>query len=939
MLRYSGLFMFIHCVALSGALCAQTILTQSIDNNTILPPQPPPGFGGAPTCTTQVGPDSQTQREQSFCRTYPIVQPITITAVRFAVQEDSGPTTIDLRLWGFSGTPAFTTPLGTTTSFTTPGDGSWNESVVTVLLDQPIALGVGDVMIELAIRDNALERAMFWLGANDAGQFSEVLIISPPCGINQLTTLSAVGHPNAHVILDLVGYDVSPAPDPAISARLPFHAAGNIPHNGSVQVGPFEPGTAGNVNLQVFNRGEAANLTHTVAVTAPVNCTTGTATLGASTAPGAASTLTIPVTPNAAIGTFSFLVTITNNDPSQTTYSFTVNGTRGMSGTYTVDTNAANTPDYADIGDAFDDLEAFGMVGPVVIEISGGPYAPNSSYGLGSQPNGDYTPVRGNSSLNTITVRGIPPSPGLQPTIDGGGTGSFIDPISGNAFGCMSFHGLTNVVLEDLRFTNAADFGLWLSGTKFRGELANGAQIRRCIFSGIADGQGLALVGDFNSRYPNVLIQNCMAYGCGTLSQHYNLRGTIAFWVPGANVVLEHNSVLVEQVSDTPVGGCVAVSGSTLACLPITCNFNIFSMQDPGHAALVIPNFPPSQGIDQFPLASNRNLFDLATGASVATATANGEFNPALPQVSFADLTAWRTATGTLDQNSAAGSARFVSNMDLHVQGHSPALDLAVGSTVATDFDGEARPIGTAPDAGADERPKTGGPGTSLTITSSSLPNSAETVPYQGFISASATGVSAPFGWSITGQPAWLNISGNNLTGRVSGTPPAGSAGPYTFNVTVGHASGLSDTRQFTLTVLPAGSLIITTTQLPSGKGGQAYSQNIAANGGTPGYTWSVSGGTLPGGLSLGASTTDTVALSGTPTETGSFNFTIRVTDSAAAMAEVDYTLTIEKVQFNRPSSGGGGCSGGAPASPWAPLAVLAALFFATGWLRSRRFA
>jgi hypothetical protein len=61
---------------------------------------------------------------------------------------------------------------------------------------------------------------------------------------------------------------------------------------------------------------------------------------------------------------------------------------------------------------------------------------------------------------------------------------------------------------------------------------------------------------------------------------------------------------------------------------------------------------------------------------------------------------------------------------------------------------------------------------------------------------------------------------------------------------------------------------------------GQAYSQTNAASGGTSPYTYSVSAGSLPAGVSLNASTG---LVSGTPTVGGNFNYTIAVSDSSPA--------------------------------------------------------
>jgi len=80
------------------------------------------------------------------------------------------------------------------------------------------------------------------------------------------------------------------------------------------------------------------------------------------------------------------------------------------------------------------------------------------------------------------------------------------------------------------------------------------------------------------------------------------------------------------------------------------------------------------------------------------------------------------------------------------------------------------------------------------------------------------------------------------------------------------------------------GPLSITTTSLPSGTVGSAYSQPVNASGGTPPYTWSIvqGQGVLPAGLSLGGGG----VITGTPTTVGTYNFTVKVTDNAAVTAQ-----------------------------------------------------
>ncbi|MEW6128144.1 MAG: putative Ig domain-containing protein [Acidobacteriota bacterium] len=75
----------------------------------------------------------------------------------------------------------------------------------------------------------------------------------------------------------------------------------------------------------------------------------------------------------------------------------------------------------------------------------------------------------------------------------------------------------------------------------------------------------------------------------------------------------------------------------------------------------------------------------------------------------------------------------------------------------------------------------------------------------------------------------------------------------------------------------PPASLTITTTSVPAGTVNTAYSTTFAATGGVTPYSWSVVSGALPNGLQLNSATG---VLNGTPTTTGSYTFTVQVSDA-----------------------------------------------------------
>jgi len=129
------------------------------------------------------------------------------------------------------------------------------------------------------------------------------------------------------------------------------------------------------------------------------------------------------------------------------------------------------------------------------------------------------------------------------------------------------------------------------------------------------------------------------------------------------------------------------------------------------------------------------------------------------------------------------------------------------------------------------------------------------------------------------------------------------------------------------------------------------YSATFEAFEGDGPYAWSISVGVLPHGLTLHATDTSTVTISGTPTEVGEWTFTVRVEDQATNdWAEKTLTLTINPPPEPELPSQHPGSTGACTAAPsqagkggqWPSTAVLwlawlAALTAATITLRHRR--
>ncbi len=187
----------------------------------------------------------------------------------------------------------------------------------------------------------------------------------------------------------------------------------------------------------------------------------------------------------------------------------------------------------------------------------------------------------------------------------------------------------------------------------------------------------------------------------------------------------------------------------------------------------------------------------------------------------------------------------------------------------------------------------------SLTINNPPAPVITTTAPtagtngtaYSAFTFTLASGGMAPMSWSETGAlPTGMTLSAG---GVLSGTPHQAGSFPITVSVLDSSNPQQTASHRFTLQINNPAPPSITTTLLPNGTVGTAYSQTILATGGLAPYSWSVSVGILPAGLTLGGSTTNSVTLSGTPTAAVSKTFIIQITDAASQSGNQAYTVTI----------------------------------------------
>ena len=173
-----------------------------------------------------------------------------------------------------------------------------------------------------------------------------------------------------------------------------------------------------------------------------------------------------------------------------------------------------------------------------------------------------------------------------------------------------------------------------------------------------------------------------------------------------------------------------------------------------------------------------------------------------------------------------------------------------------------------------------------LTITTQSLPTGVTNTPYS--VALQVTGGVAPYAWSVSSGalPAGLSLSRDGI---LSGTPT--TSGGDTFSVTVTDSQHPASMATASLSITINAALQLVTTSLPDGTVGVFYSQTLSATGGVTPYTWAVSQGALPAGLTLNASSG---VISGTPTSAGTSTFTVQVSDAETPAVTATAALSIQ---------------------------------------------
>jgi hypothetical protein len=151
-------------------------------------------------------------------------------------------------------------------------------------------------------------------------------------------------------------------------------------------------------------------------------------------------------------------------------------------------------------------------------------------------------------------------------------------------------------------------------------------------------------------------------------------------------------------------------------------------------------------------------------------------------------------------------------------------------------------------------------------------------------------------------QQFTANVSGTSntavtwsaTTGTISASgaytaPTVTSSTSATITATSNAEPSKSASAILTIDPISGQPLQITTSGVPQGQQGETYGEMFSATGGSTPYSWTISAGSAPPGISMNSSGD----LAGTPSTVGTFNFTVTVTDATSKTASGTFAMTV----------------------------------------------
>lgn len=307
---------------------------------------------------------------------------------------------------------------------------------------------------------------------------------------------------------------------------------------------------------------------------------------------------------------------------------------------------------------------------------------------------------------------------------------------------------------------------------------------------------------------------------------------------------------------------------------------------------------------------------DVVVTTPGGTATLTNAYTYAAPPVATESnaTVAHGSSNNNITLSITGGAATSVAVGTQATHGIATASGATISYTPTASYSGLDSFTYTATNAGGTSSPATVTVTVSdptISVSPSSVPNATVGTSYPAQ-TVSASGGSSPYTYTITSGslPAGMTLASS---GTLSGTPTAG--GTFNFTVTATDSSTgagpFTGSKALSLTV-GAPTISVSPTTLPNPSYGVAYSQTVSASGGIAPYAFAVTAGSLPAGLILNPGTG---LISGTPTVSSPYLFTITATDSSTGTGPYTGsrtytgavgapTITVSPVSLPNPSYG-----------------------------------
>ena len=271
--------------------------------------------------------------------------------------------------------------------------------------------------------------------------------------------------------------------------------------------------------------------------------------------------------------------------------------------------------------------------------------------------------------------------------------------------------------------------------------------------------------------------------------------------------------------------------------------------------------------------------FSLSPGTATVASMKHLQFTARISGTTNTSVT-WSASGGTISSSGLFTAPQVTSTTSVIITATSPANHVV---RKGSDIDG-----GSATSASATVTvmpPVT----SSLAITNSALPTADAGVLYTA--SLSAIGGAAPYQWNLASGILPSGIQLQTSSGVIAGRTAL--PGLYPFSLQVTDASGHSATAAFSLTVtVPpvASALAITNSALPAADVSMLYTASLSAIGGVRPYQWNLVSGVLPSGIQL---QTSSGVIAGRTALSGSYPFSVQVTDASGHSATAAFSLTV----------------------------------------------